>query len=157
MTTGYQWAKKAKTHQLRDEIAKRGRKRNKFHAVKVKLDGYTFDSKAEAKRYGELKLLEMAYKIKSLVVHPKYLLTVNGQLIAAYKPDFQYQSLECEFDGNQGRQWWKWHIEDVKSPPTAKKRDFILIRKLMKAIHGIDVEVISSRSRTASDPRAEAA
>jgi hypothetical protein len=35
------------------------------------------------------------------------------------------------------------HVVDVKSPPTAKKRDFVLIKKLMAAIHGIDVEVIT--------------
>lgn len=104
---------------------------NKFNAVKVKLDGYTFDSKAEAKRWCELKLLEKAGKVSWIKVHPRYELYVNGQRIASYKADFLYTD-------ERGRD----RIEDVKSPATAKKRDFVLIRKLMRACHGIDVEVL---------------
>jgi hypothetical protein len=118
---------------------------NKFNAVKVRLDGYVFDSKAEAKRYGELKLLKRAGKIHSLDVHPKYALTVNGVLISTYKPDFRYSTWRLEGLVGVARQEHT-HVEDVKSPPTAKKRDFILIRKLMKALHGIEVEIIGARS-----------
>jgi hypothetical protein len=113
--------------------------KNKYGAVKVKLDGYTFDSRAEAKRYGELKLLQKAGEIIELKVHPAYRLEIGGKLIATYKPDFEYKRwLPCSM--------WGRTIEDVKSKPTAAKRDFILIKKLMKAIHNIDVEVISSSS-----------
>ena len=116
------------------------RSRNKFGAVKVKLDGHTFDSKAEAKRYGELKLLERAGKITDLEVHPKYDLVLNGVLIATYKPDFRY------YDAVHRDPL----VEDVKSAPTARKRDFVLIRKLMKAIHGIDVEIVGAAIRRAA-------
>ena len=33
---------------------------NKYHAIKTTVDGITFDSRAEARRYRELKLLERA-------------------------------------------------------------------------------------------------
>jgi hypothetical protein len=132
--TGYQWAKRTKTNQLYAELmgCKKG---NKYGAKKVKLDGYTFDSKVEAKRYGELKILERAGFIGSLRVHPEFDLTVNGVAITKYKADFAYE--KYDLDGNYGV------VEDVKSGPTAKRRDFQLVRRLMRAIHNIDVEVMA--------------
>lgn len=130
MTTGYQWAKRTKTQQLIAEMSKP--KRNKYNARKVELDGYVFDSQREAQVYGELKLRQKAGEINRLDVHPKYELTVNGVEVATYKPDFRYWPTNGAVK-----------IVDVKSQPTAKKRDFILIRKLMRACHGIDVEVIA--------------
>ena len=37
------------------------------------IDGYTFDSKAEARRYQELKLIDP----HSLIVHPRFLILIN--------------------------------------------------------------------------------
>lgn len=120
-----------------------GARKSKFNAVKTVVDGITFDSKREAVRYGELKLLDRAGKIRNLVVHPRYSLVVNGTLIANYKPDFYYKYVHSGITDNQGVPYWHPVVEDVKSPPTARKRDFVLVKKLMKAIHGIEVEVIS--------------
>lgn len=129
-TTGYQWAKRTTTNRLYAELASKP-KRNKFGAIKVTIDGYTFDSRKEAAHYETLKQLSKAKAIANLRVHPKYDLAVNGVKIATYKPDF-------DFVDDTGPR-----VIDVKSPPTAKKRDFVLIKKLMAAIHGIDVEVIT--------------
>ncbi len=49
-------------------------RRSKYNAVKTKLDGHTFDSKAEARRYSELVLMQKAGTIEYLAVHPRYLL-----------------------------------------------------------------------------------
>jgi hypothetical protein len=133
MTTGYQWAKKTKTAELYAELVA-STKGNKFGAKKVKLDGHSFDSQYEAKIYSELKLLERLGHISGLEIHPKFQLSVNGVEIASYKADFRY----VEAKDNSV------HVVDVKSPPTAAKRDFVLVRKLMRAIHGIDVEVLST-------------
>jgi len=71
--------------------------RNKYNAVKVKEDGYTFDSRAEASRYKELKMLQMAGEISDLVVHPSFILfdkeTVNEEKLPAikYTADFEYR------------------------------------------------------------------
>lgn len=46
----------------------------KYKAKKVIVDGITFDSKKEARRYQELKLLERAGVIKDLVLQPSFLL-----------------------------------------------------------------------------------
>lgn len=142
MTTGYQWAKRTKTQQLITELdlqppGWRSPKRNKYGAKKQIVDGITFDSKREAQVYGELKLREKAGEIRALDVHPQYNLAVNGEPIAKYKPDFRFLDLQVSVWGRRLR------VIDVKSPPTAKKRDFVLIRKLMKAIHDIDVEVVT--------------
>lgn len=45
---------------------------SKFHARKTVVDGITFDSKREAKRYGELKLLERAGEIRDLQRQVRY-------------------------------------------------------------------------------------
>jgi hypothetical protein len=120
-------------------------KRNKFGAVKVKLDGHTFDSKAEAKRYGELKLLERAHKIRRLQVHPRFDIHVNGRPITRYTADFLYEDI-----------YSREYVEDVKSEPTAAKRDFKLVCKLMKAVHGIDVQVIGGKPSSRPSMRADA-
>ena len=43
-----------------------GKKENKYHAIKTESDGIDFDSKKEAKKWQELKMLERSGKIKNL-------------------------------------------------------------------------------------------
>jgi hypothetical protein len=70
--------------------------RNKYNNARVTLDGYTFDSKAEARRYGELKLMHEAGEIHKLRVHPRYTLLdpfeVKGIRYRGivYEGDFEY-------------------------------------------------------------------
>lgn len=47
---------------------------NKYKAKKTVINGITFDSKKEARRYSELKLLERAGKIKDLQLQPEFIL-----------------------------------------------------------------------------------
>lgn len=54
---------------------------SKYHARKTVVDGITFDSKKEAKRYGELKLMERAGAIKDLQRQVRY------ELIPAFNVD----------------------------------------------------------------------
>jgi len=97
--------------------------RNKYGAVKVKLDGYTFDSKAEAKRYAELKLLQQSGDIYGLVVHPEFLVNEAKQdglrviRPIVYVADFAYWE--------EGR----CHVEDVKGVET---KEFKLKAKLFR-------------------------
>ena len=85
-------------------------KTNKYHNKKVKIDNITFDSKLEAKRYQELKLLESKGLIKDLKVHPSYELIPtfkkNDKTYKKtyYKADFSY------YDNELG----KTIIEDTK-------------------------------------------
>ena len=78
----------------------------KYNNVKTTIDGITFDSKKEAQRYSELRLLEIGHHITKLECQPKIPLMVNGKQVGNYIGDFKY--LEA------GR----WVIEDVKSKAT---------------------------------------
>ena len=101
--------------------------RNKYNAKKVKLEGYTFDSKAEARRYGELKLLLKAKKISDIAVHPVLGIYVNDKKICNYVADFSYQENGIEV------------FEDVKGIRTST---YVLKKKLVKAIYGIEIREI---------------
>lgn len=104
-------------------------------AVKTVVDGITFPSKAEARRYVKLKLLERAGQIADLELHPKYELApavvLDGKRHRArvYIADFRYRAVA---NG-------EIVVEDVKG----RRLDvYTLKRHLMKHIHGIEVKEI---------------
>lgn len=79
------------------KAAKKPAGRKHSAAVETRVDGFVFDSRAEADRYGELKLLVLAGEIRDLIVHPHFLLRSayndgNGSFVKAssWKADFQY-------------------------------------------------------------------
>lgn len=61
-------------------------KRNKFGAVRCEFNGIRFDSKAEMRRYGDLRLLELTGAITNLKVKPVFQLAGGVKYIA----DFGY-------------------------------------------------------------------
>lgn len=105
-------------------------KGKKFSNKKTVVDGRKFDSEKEAKYYGTLKLRQRIGEITSFEHHKVYKLEINGMLICTYEADFVITNL----DGTQ-------LIIDVKSEATEKLPVFALKRKLMFAIHGIQVIV----------------
>ena len=107
--------------------------RSKYGAKKVQVDGYIFDSKMEARRYGELRLIEKAGKICGLVVHPKFSITIQGKPICIVELDFCYAHLS-------GTEIY----EDVKGFDTAISK---LKRKLVEAAYGFKVTVIRKETR----------
>lgn len=66
------------------------RERSKYGAVKTTVDGLVFDSAKEARRYGELKLLEKAGEIHGLELQKPFDLTVSGDVLGRYVSDFCY-------------------------------------------------------------------
>lgn len=58
---------------------------NKYRAIKTIVDGIKFDSKKEATRYGQLKLMEKAGMITDLKLQVVFELSV-----CKYKADFTY-------------------------------------------------------------------
>jgi len=64
----------------------KGQKRSKYGNVRCEFDGLKFASKAEMKRYGDLRLLELTKEISDLTVQPVYELTGKVK----YRGDFQY-------------------------------------------------------------------
>lgn len=129
----------------------------KYGNKKVVYNGIEFDSKKEALRYAELKLLEKAGKIKNLELQKVYELIPaqfeetgevykRGKFVGqpkrgkcieqsvTYKADFSY------IDEN-GKQV----VEDVKGyrdPASGSFARYIIKRKLMLYVHGIKIKEI---------------
>ena len=99
---------------------------NKYRARKTVIDGITFDSGIEARRNGELKLLERAGLIRNLERQVDFQLDVNGTKVCKMVVDHTY------FEGN------KRVLEEVKSKPT-KTPVYRLKVRILKALYpGID-------------------
>ena len=107
----------------------------KYNAKKTVVDGITFDSKKEAARYVELKVMEKAGEITHLELQPKFQLQAkykngDGKRVreVSYIADFQYKQ-----DG-------KVIVEDVKGVKTEvyklKKKmfEFIYYPQVIKEV-----------------------
>jgi hypothetical protein len=105
------------------------RSRSKYGNKKVVVDGIKFDSKWESERYLYLKSLEKAGRVRDLQLQVRFQIVVNGEKICTYIADFQYEKETA--DGE-----WESIVEDAKGVETA---DFKLKKKLMKAVHGIEI------------------
>lgn len=92
---------------------------NKYRNIKTIVDGIRFDSKREAERYSELKLLERAGVITDLKLQPKFELIPkhNGNRALTYIADFSYT------EGGEKI------IEDVKGMET---KEFKIKKKLFE-------------------------
>lgn len=101
---------------------------SKYRNVRTELDGYKFDSKREAGRYAELKILARAGLARDLAVHPVYPIEVNGFPICKYEADFFYRD-------ERGLP----HVEDVKGVRTDVYR---IKKKLVKALLGIEIQEV---------------
>lgn len=117
------------------EVAKRQR-RSKYGAIRTTVDGITFDSAGEAKRYIELTAMERAGAIKSLRLQPAYILApacvINGRKRPPmkYVGDFSYEENGVQI------------VEDFKGVRTDV---YVLKRHLMMAIHGVAIRETGSR------------
>ena len=106
----------------------------KYGNTKTTVDGITFDSKAEAARYKELRALEIVGVIKGLERQKTYKLCKgrwnNGKPFSiSYRADFVY-TLDGEVI-----------VEDVKGYRTEAYR---LKKKLMKAVYGIEITEVKA-------------
>lgn len=108
-------------------LAAQARKRNKYGAIKCEIDGYKFDSLAEGRHYGVLKLRLQAGEISKLAVHPRFPITVNGVHVCDYIGDFAYQE-----NG-------ELVVVDVKSKATREIATYRLKRRLLAACYGITI------------------
>ena len=108
--------------------------RAKYGNKKVTIDGKKFDSKAEGARYVELKRLQEGGVISGLKTQEEFALPVNGVLVCKYLADFCY----VDSDGIRV-------VEDVKGGPVTPV--YTLKKKLMKAIHGIEIKEVRRAKR----------
>ena len=108
-------------------------RRSKYRSIKATVDGITFDSKKEAKRYQELKLLQRANKIENLRLQVPYVLidkSKYGRQIK-YIADFVYYDKELKQEV----------VEDTKSEAT-KTPVYRLKKRLLVERYGIEIKEI---------------
>lgn len=97
---------------------------SKYKAKPTIVDNIRFASQKEAKRYGELKLLQMAGKISDLKLQVPYSIDINGVHVCKYIADFVFVE-----NGEQT-------IEDTKGVKTDVYR---IKRLLMWAVNGLEI------------------
>jgi hypothetical protein len=92
----------------------------------IKVNGY--DSKKEAKRASELKILEKAGVITSLNEQVSFVLLESFKKDGVTERGIKYYADFVYYDREKKR----LVIEDVKSAITKKNKDYIIKRKLVK-------------------------
>lgn len=122
-------------HLTREEgrqlLSQKKTKRSKYNNKRVLYDGHMFDSIAERDHYILLKQREKDGEITDLELQRWYDLIVNGVLVARYRADFVFFDRIC----------CARRIVDTKGVVT---RDFRMKQKLMKACHGLKIEVVKN-------------
>lgn len=103
---------------------------NKFRNIITQIDGIKFDSKAESQRYSELNMMLRGGLIHGFEMQVPYSLDINGVHICTYIADFVITWPDGIFT-----------VEDVKGVQTP---EFKLKKKLMWAIHGIEIILVTS-------------
>lgn len=123
---------------------------NKYGSKKIEIDGIVFDSKKEAKRYKDLSLLEQAGAIQNLQRQVKYVLIPaqreftneiykSGRKKGCFKQG-KLLERECTYIADFVYiQDGKYIVEDTKGFRT---KDYIIKRKLMLHVHGIQIKEI---------------
>lgn len=101
--------------------------RLKYRNVITEVDGIKFRSRKEARRYSELLLMKKAGAIRDLELQPRYPLEINGVKIGTYVADFIYRDRSGVV------------VEDTKG---VKTKDYVMKKRLMLAIYGIDVKEV---------------
>jgi len=115
--------------EYRQRLSGDNARENKFGAIATVEDGRRIDSKAERKYLAGLRVRLRAGEIYALACQPEFPLIVNGQFIGKYTADFAF------WDAQEDR----FRVIDVKGVET---REFKRAKKHVKALYGIDVEVI---------------
>lgn len=100
----------------------------KFKNIATTVDGHRFDSRKEARRYSQLRMLERAGEITGLQLQPRFPLLVNGQQIGCYVGDFLYWDRAGAMV-----------VEDVKSHHTRKLPLYRWKKKHFEAQEGIRI------------------
>ena len=98
-------------------------RKSKYRSIKTTVDGITFDSKKEAKRYQELKLLQRANKIKNLRLQVSYVLIDKsryGRQIK-YIADFVYYDKELKQEVVQDTKGFRTDVYRLKKRLFAEK------------------------------------
>ncbi|PRS02347.1 hypothetical protein C6W22_20805 [Bacillus atrophaeus] len=108
---------------------------NKYGARRTQVDGITFDSRAEAKYYEQLKWLKVSKQIKDFKLQPRFLLQEafkkNGKTFRKieYIADFEVHNLDGSIE-----------IIDIKGIET---KEFAIKRKLYERNYEIPLKILA--------------
>ncbi|MFA5658743.1 MAG: DUF1064 domain-containing protein [Oscillospiraceae bacterium] len=105
------------------------RSQNKYHAVKTEIDGIVYDSRKEAVRASELKIMEKAGIISDLKFQIPFLL--QSDFIHDGK---KYRKIEYFADATYYENG-KYIVEDTKSPATRKNKEYRIKKKMLLFWH----------------------
>jgi hypothetical protein len=114
---------------ISDANVGRSRGYSKYGAIPVEIDGIRFDSKAEGRRYTELRLAEAAEIIRDLKLQPKFPFLIGDDLMFTYVGDFLYDDVQTEIKV----------VEDVKGVQTPVYK---LKKKIIEKYYGIKITEI---------------
>jgi hypothetical protein len=106
--------------------------RGKYRNTWTKCDGFNFQSKLEADRWMQLRLLERAGQISDLRRQVEYWLIAGDVLAAVYVADFVYVENGKEV------------VEDTKGTIT---KEFEIKYALMKGLLGIEVKLTGKNGK----------
>jgi hypothetical protein len=102
---------------------------SKYGSKKTIIDGITFDSAKEAKRYVELRYRKLAGEIDYLELQVEFELNDGGTHSLIYRADFVYRESKTS----------ELVVEDVKGFRTVEYKKK---RRLMKQVHGIEIKEV---------------
>lgn len=107
-----------------------GKKKNKYMAKRIAIDGIKFDSLKEGRRYQDfLKPRLLSGEIEDIVFHPRFTIDINGIKVCDVLLDFQYFDIKRQ----------QTIYEDVKSKATALPLSK-LKKKMAEAYYGIEID-----------------
>ena len=106
-------------------------KKSKYNNRKTVVDSITFDSRKEAMRFQELKILEKQGIIQNLELQKRFVIVpkingIKGSRARHYVADFVYMEV------SRTGEILKRVIEDVKSPITRKNPVYTLKKQLVQ-------------------------
>lgn len=107
--------------------------KRKYRNQKVTVDGITFDSKKEAARWQQLKMMERAGKIDGLERQKSFELAPAVILDGRRKPPMKYLADFVYYENGE------LIIEDCKSPVTRTEAAYRMKKHLMKSVHDIEI------------------
>lgn len=117
-------------------LAGKATKRDRYGAIKTEdAAGLTHDSKAQADYASELRARKLAGEIDELTFEKprlRYEITVNGLVVYTYTADARYRDLVTR----------RTHLVDVKSEATRKRRYWQIVKRLMLAVYGIEIDEV---------------
>jgi Protein of unknown function (DUF1064) len=113
---------------------------SKYKAIPVEIDGIRFASKAEGRRYVELKRLQAAGLIRGLALQTSFPFMIGDDLMFTYVSDFFYEDVQTG----------KRIIEDVKGVLTPVYK---LKKKIIEKYYGMKITEIHHAKKGAKSIR----